>query len=109
MTNGGTTTTYTYDDWGRTISKSDGPHVATYDWRSLLATRCQASTPTRYQVALGNALAREVVLRASEARVLNRVPKGSSATAKTGNIPKCNLGTSGESRQGSTGNCYLLA
>ena len=26
MTEGGVTTTYTYDDWGRTISKSDGTH-----------------------------------------------------------------------------------
>ncbi|MBI1319877.1 MAG: hypothetical protein GC168_13185 [Candidatus Hydrogenedens sp.] len=32
MTVGGVSTTYTYDDWGRTISKADGTHTATYTW-----------------------------------------------------------------------------
>lgn len=32
MTEGGTTTTYTYDDCGRTISKTDGTYSATYLW-----------------------------------------------------------------------------
>jgi RHS repeat-associated protein len=30
---GAITTTYTYDEWGRTISKADGTHTATYYWR----------------------------------------------------------------------------
>jgi RHS repeat-associated protein len=30
---GAITTAYTYDEWGRTISKSDGTHSATYYWR----------------------------------------------------------------------------
>jgi RHS repeat-associated protein len=32
-TTGGVTTAYTYDGWGRTISKTDGTHDATYTWR----------------------------------------------------------------------------
>ena len=35
MTEGGATTTYTYDDWGRTISKADGTHSATYGFAFL--------------------------------------------------------------------------
>jgi RHS repeat-associated protein len=32
-TTGGVTTAYTYDGWGRTISKTDGTHDAAYTWR----------------------------------------------------------------------------
>lgn len=32
MTEGSVTTTYTYDDWGRTLSKTDGTYSATYTW-----------------------------------------------------------------------------
>ncbi|MFM1918558.1 MAG: hypothetical protein RLZZ303_192 [Candidatus Hydrogenedentota bacterium] len=44
MTEGGVTTTYTYDDWGRTISKADGTHSATYGWRFGDKLRTYAST-----------------------------------------------------------------
>ena len=34
MTEGRVTTTYTYDDWGRTISKADGTHSVPHALRS---------------------------------------------------------------------------
>jgi hypothetical protein len=66
MTEGGATTTYTYDDWGRTVSKSDGTHAAADGWRfgHNLRTgppRCQAYQPPA-RLLLGNAHALEACL-----------------------------------------------
>ncbi|MFM1921734.1 MAG: hypothetical protein RLZZ303_3368 [Candidatus Hydrogenedentota bacterium] len=47
MTEGGVTTTYTYDDWGRTISKADGTHSATHGWRSSGSAAVSAARPHR--------------------------------------------------------------
>ncbi|MFM1921732.1 MAG: hypothetical protein RLZZ303_3366, partial [Candidatus Hydrogenedentota bacterium] len=45
ITEGGVMTTYPHDDGGRTISKADGAHSATYGWRSSGSAAVPAARP----------------------------------------------------------------